>query len=66
MSAWRELPYLLLAVAIFFGLVGFYVPFCYIQAYSTDKAIMSKELAFYLLPILSAGAFLGRIVSLYK
>ena len=66
MSAWRELPYLLLAVAVFFGFVGFYVPFCYVQAYSIDKAIMSKELAFYLLPILSAGAFFGRIVSLYK
>ena len=63
LSAWRELPSILLALAIFFGFVGFYIPFCYIQASSTDRSIMDKQLAFYLLPILNAGAFFGRIVS---
>lgn len=63
LSAWRELPYTLFALAIFFGFLGFYVPFCYVQQYSIDKLDMGEYLAFYLLAILNAGAFLGRIVS---
>ncbi|KAL8831107.1 MAG: hypothetical protein Q9191_001056 [Dirinaria sp. TL-2023a] len=62
LSAWRELPYSLFALAIFFGFVGFYVPFCYIQEFSTSKSIMNDDLVFYLLPILNAGAICGRIM----
>lgn len=62
LSAWREAPYVLFALAIFFGFVGFYVPYCYVQAYSIDKEIMAEHLSFYLLPIINAGAFFGRIV----
>lgn len=62
-SAWRELPYSLFTVAIFLGFVGFYVPFCYVQAYSMEAAFMGRGLAFYLSSILNAGAFCGRIVS---
>ena len=63
MSAWREIPYILFALAIFFGFVGFYIPFCYIQAYSIDKSVMEKQLALYLVAMINAGAFFGRIVS---
>ena len=62
LSAWRELPYSLFALAIFLGFVGFYAPFCYIQEFSTNKAIMTDDLVFYLLPVLNAGAIFGRIV----
>ena len=63
LSAWRDPSYTLFALAIFFGFVGLYVPYYHVQAYSIEKVAMSKTLAFYLLPILYAGAFLGRIVS---
>lgn len=63
LSAWRDASYSLFALAIFLGFVGFYVPYYYVQAYSSEKVAMSKSLAFYLLPILNAGAFFGRIVS---
>ena len=64
-SACRETPYILFALAIFFGFVGFYIPFCYIQAYSIDKWSMKKQLALYLLTMINAGAVYGHIVSSY-
>ena len=63
LSAWRDASYVLFALAIFLGFFGFYVPYYYVQLYSIEKVTMSRALAFYLLPILSAGAFFGRIVS---
>lgn len=61
-SAWREPPYLLLAVGMFLGFMGLYIPFFYIQTFSIEKNIVTNDLVFYLLPLLNTGSFFGRIV----
>ncbi|KAK5235599.1 hypothetical protein LTR47_003072 [Exophiala xenobiotica] len=62
LSAFKELPYVLFCVAMFFGFVGFYGPVYYIQPYAIQKRITSENLGFYLLPMLNAASIPGRIV----
>ncbi len=62
-SAWREPPFLLLSVAEFFGFMGLYIPFFYVQLYAIEKTDIDEHLAFYLLTLLNAGSLFGRIVS---
>ena len=61
-AAWKEGPFTLFALSAFFGFLGLYVPIFYVQIYSIEKAIVNKNFAFYLLPLLNAGSFFGRIV----
>lgn len=61
-SAFTQHPkYAIYNVACFFGYAGLYIPFFYIQQYSTEIAHTSSELAFYTIPILSAASIFGRI-----
>lgn len=61
-SAFIQYPsYSLYNVACFFGYAGLYIPFFYIQQYSTDVIHTSSDLAFWMLPILSAASTFGRI-----
>ncbi len=62
-AAWREAPYTLFALGTFFGFMGLYIPFFYVQIYSIKENILGENLAFYLLVLLNAGSFFGRIVS---
>jgi hypothetical protein len=62
LGAWRELPYLLFSIGLFCTFMGLYVPFFYVQSYVIQQGIMSENLGFYLLAILNAGSFFGRIV----
>lgn len=62
-TAWRETPYVILAIGMFVGFMGLYIPFFYVQTYSIEKNIMTEDLAFYLLPILNTGSLFGRLVS---
>lgn len=62
LAAFKELPYTFFSVGEFFGFMGMYVPFFYVQTYAIEKNIMSQDLAFYLLPILNAASVFGRIV----
>lgn len=62
-TAWRETSYLLLAFSSFFGFLGLYIPFFYVQLYSIEHDIVDADLVFYLLPLLNAGSFFGRLVS---
>ncbi len=62
-SAWQEAPFLLLSVAEFFGFMGLYIPFFYVQLYAIEKTDIEEHLAFYLLTLLNAGSLFGRIVS---
>ena len=64
-TAWREAPFVLMAISMFLGFMGLYIPFFYVQTYSIEKNIMTDDLAFYLLPILNTGSFFGRIVSAF-
>lgn len=46
----------------FFGLLGMYIPFFYIQLYSISQHTITGELNNYLLPLLNAGSVIGRLV----
>lgn len=58
----KDIPYLLFGSGIFFGYMGIYVVFFYVQLYAMDRANMSSYLAFYLPAIINAGSSLGRIL----
>jgi predicted MFS family arabinose efflux permease len=61
-SALREAPFMLCTMGFFFGFIGLYIPFLYITPYALLKTSASENLAFYLVPILNAGSFFGRLV----
>ncbi|RDL36934.1 uncharacterized protein BP5553_04367 [Venustampulla echinocandica] len=65
MEAWKEPPFSLFGLGTFLGFMGLYVPFFYIQIYALEKRIVTEDLAFYLLPLLNAGSFFGRIIPNY-
>lgn len=63
LSGWREASFSLFSIAEFFGFMGLYIPFFYIQTYALEKTNIDKNLAIYLPVLLNAGSFFGRIVS---
>lgn len=60
-TAFKELPFSLFSLASFTGFIGLYIPFFYITAYATHLGLNS-ELAFYILPLMSAGSIPGRVL----
>ena len=50
------------AAAFFFAFLGAYAPYFYIETFCLEIGIASAQLIPYLLPIINAGGFLGRIV----
>lgn len=63
LAAFKEVPYTLFCIGMFFGFIGFYGPVYYIQPYAIQKGITTDAgLGFYLLPILNAASIPGRIV----
>ncbi|TVY89549.1 Aspyridones efflux protein [Lachnellula willkommii] len=60
-KAWREPEYTLYAIAVVVGYLGLYTPYFYIQLFSIEKGIISGSLNLYLLPIINAAGFFGRI-----
>lgn len=61
-SGFREAPFSIFALASFTGFIGLYIPFFYISTFASSKAGLDDTLAFYMLPILSAGSVAGRIL----
>ncbi|PYI05354.1 MFS general substrate transporter [Aspergillus sclerotiicarbonarius CBS 121057] len=61
-GALREAPFVLFAAGTFFGFMGMYMPFFYVQSYAMEKNFMNDNLAFYLLSITNAASAFGRIV----
>lgn len=61
-SGFRETPFTLFSLASFVGFIGLYIPFFYISTFASSKAGLDDTLAFYMLPILSAGSVAGRIL----
>lgn len=59
-AAWKEAPYAIFNIAFLFLLMGIYVPFFYLQKYARDY--IDADLSSYLLVILNAGSFFGRIL----
>lgn len=60
----REPDYVLFTFATFFGYLGLYIPYFYIQLYSESNSLITDDLNFYLLAVMNAAGFFGRIVSL--
>jgi MFS family permease len=60
-AAFKEPAFSLFCVASFIGFIGLYVPFFYVSAYAT-KSGLGAVISFYMLPIMSAGSLLGRIL----
>jgi len=61
---WTEIPFAVFAAACFFGLIGLYIPYFYVDSFARQEKLADTELAIYLLPIINAGSFIGRVVSL--
>ncbi|CAD6572258.1 MAG: hypothetical protein ASARMPRED_005210 [Alectoria sarmentosa] len=62
-AAFKEVPYSLFCLAMFFGYAGAFGPIYYISSYAIDTHMMTARLAFYLLPILNAASVPGRIIT---
>ena len=60
-KACNEAPFLLWACYLFVSLLGLYLPSFYIQLYGAG--FIREDNALYLLPVLNAGSFVGRLVS---
>ena len=62
-SALKNKTFSLVSFGMLVGFIGLYVPMFYIQTYALTKQITSNtDYAFYLLSILNAGSFFGRIL----
>lgn len=65
LSGFRELPFCLFSLAAFIGFIGLYIPFFYISEFAGNQDGLDTTLAFYMLPILSSGSIVGRILPSY-
>lgn len=61
-SAFRERPYLLYCIAIFFNNLVFFNPAYYLQSYALAHGMSSSPVTIYLISILNAATIPGRIV----
>lgn len=57
--------YLLACIGFFVGFLGLYVFYYYIQLYAVQESHTPNDTAFYLLAILNAGSFFGRLAPNY-
>ncbi|GIK02396.1 hypothetical protein Aspvir_006449 [Aspergillus viridinutans] len=56
LSAFKEPAFMMFAVAMFLGFLGFYNFLFYVQSYAIDTGIVDANLGFYLLSMLNAAA----------
>ena len=61
-AAFKEPPYALFSISLFFVFIGLYVPFFYAPTYAQRELKTSDDLSFYLLAILNAASVFGRII----
>ena len=61
-AAFKEPAFVLFSLASFAGFIGLYIPFFYVSEYSQKVSKLDSTIAFYMLPITSAGSMVGRIV----
>ncbi|KAI9040056.1 MCT family MFS transporter [Aspergillus affinis] len=62
LSAFKEPAFVMFAIAMFLGFLGFYNFLFYVQSYAIDTGIVDSTLGFYLLSMLNAGSTFGRIL----
>ena len=60
-SSFRDLPYLLFCFGLFFGFMGIYIAFFYVELYATQVCGTNASLATYVLSVVNAGSFFGRL-----
>ncbi|KAL8948323.1 MAG: hypothetical protein Q9222_005484 [Ikaeria aurantiellina] len=61
-TAFRDAPYLLFSMAMFFADTGFFGPIYYIQSFAIDALAIPSSFSFYLVSIINAASVPGRIV----
>ena len=61
----KDWPFTLLMIGMFFGYMGVYITFCYIELYALKVCYMSPNLAPYILTITNSGALFGRLLPNY-
>ena len=61
-SAFREGPFVLVCLGMFFTFTGLYIPFFYSPAYGSRMTGLDDNVSFYLLPVISAGSIFGRVI----
>ncbi|KUI63432.1 Riboflavin transporter MCH5 [Cytospora mali] len=64
-AAFRDMPYLLLNLGVFFGFMGLYIVFYYIQLLALARTTVSSTLADYLLVIINGSSLAGRLIPGY-
>ncbi len=62
LTAFKAKPYLVFCAGTFFGFMGIYVTFFYIQLYALEQTNMSLSLSSYLLSIINATSTIGRLI----
>ena len=61
-SAFREGPFVLVCLGMFFTFTGLYIPFFYSPTYGSCMTGLDDNVSFYLLPVISAGSIFGRVI----
>ena len=61
-TAFTDIPYMILVLAVVLGMIGATVLVIFISFYSVDRGILDNRMAFYLVPILNAGSVFGRVL----
>ncbi|KAJ5670773.1 uncharacterized protein N7477_006136 [Penicillium maclennaniae] len=60
-SAFKESPFIVLSLALFFSFIGLYFPFFYLPTFFTSYLHSNDNIAFYSVAILNAASVFGRI-----
>ena len=61
LAAFKEPPFLVFSLGLFFSFVGLYFPFFYLQSYFTYYLHNNSNLSFYIFSVLNATSVVGRI-----
>lgn len=65
LKAFRNAPYVLFNIGLFFAFTGFYIPIFYIIIYAQRHAHIDTDMSFYLLSILNAASTFSRVLAGY-
>ena len=61
-ASFTDMPFLVFNLGVFFGFMGVYVPFFYVQLYALQECNMDQNFSFYLLAIINASSTIGRVL----
>lgn len=61
-GALHEPPFVLFTSGMFFGFMGLYIPFFYVQSFAIETNVMRPDLAFYMLAVMNGASVFGRII----